>query len=172
MASSMIHLAITEGMIKQTDFQDLNRLWLGAILPDGAVNGNSHLIQDTFYRKFIYGEHHWDSRNPENVKKLHRDYEITNYHVAQKYHLNPEKLKAIDLTGEPITELADFDVPGLVEEVREQFAPVVETDIFFFTKEMAEELVERSVVFCLDELERLRAGKAGLNSLDWSWKIF
>ena len=131
-----------------------------------------HLIQDTFYRKFIYGEHHWDSRNPENVKKLHRDYEITNCHVAQKYGLSPGNLQVIDLTGEPITELADFDVPGLVEEVSEQFAPVVETDIFFFSKEMAEELVERSIVFCLDELRRLKTGKAGLNSMDWSWKIF
>ena len=43
MASSMIHLAITEAMIKQADFQDFKRLRLGAILPDGAVRGNSHL---------------------------------------------------------------------------------------------------------------------------------
>ena len=214
MASSMIHLAITEAMIKQADFQNFKRLRLGAILPDGAVRGNSHLkkkkqldgeltftytydlefyrsryqkemktddlylgyylhlIQDTFYRKFIYGEHHWDSRNPENVKKLHRDYEITNCHVAQKYGLSPGNLQVIDLTGEPITELADFDVPGLVKEVSEQFVPVAETDIFFFSKEMAEELVECSIVFCLDELRRLKAGKAGLNSMDWSWKIF
>lgn len=63
-------------------------------------------------------------------------------------------------------------MPGLVEEVSEQFVPVAETDIFFFSKEMAEELVERSIVFCLDELRRLKAGKAGLNSMDWSWKIF
>lgn len=37
MASSMIHLAITEAMIKQADFQNFKRLRLGAILPDGAV---------------------------------------------------------------------------------------------------------------------------------------
>ena len=210
MASSMIHLAITEELIKKADFQDPVRLRMGAVLPDGAVRGNSHLkkrlgeeptftydlefyrtryrekmkedelylgyyfhlIQDIFYRKFIYGENHWDSRNPENVRKLHRDYEITNYHVAEKYHLAKEDLAVIDLTGEPITELADFDMPELVKEVREQFVPVAETDLFFFTEKMAEELVERSVGFCLDELERLREGKEGLNSTEWSWKIF
>ena len=37
MASSMIHLAIVQEMRKKVSFRDINRLFLGVILPDGAV---------------------------------------------------------------------------------------------------------------------------------------
>ena len=43
MASSMIHLAIIQCIIVKTEFNNLDRLRLGVILPDGAVSGNSHL---------------------------------------------------------------------------------------------------------------------------------
>ena len=36
MASSMIHLAIVQEMRKKVSFRDINRLFLGVILPDGA----------------------------------------------------------------------------------------------------------------------------------------
>ena len=42
MASSMIHLAIVQEMRKKVSFRDINRLFLGGILPDGAVAGISH----------------------------------------------------------------------------------------------------------------------------------
>ena len=41
MASSMIHLAIVQGMRKEVSFRDIDRLFFGVILPD--VAGNSHL---------------------------------------------------------------------------------------------------------------------------------
>ena len=107
MASSMIHLAIVQGMRKEVSFRDINRLFLGVILPDGAVAGNGHLkkkicentrytydleffrdrygkymkkddlylgyylhlIQDMLYRRFMYGEHGWNSSAPGNVEK-------------------------------------------------------------------------------------------------------
>ena len=111
MASSMIHLAITQELLKKGafarwDLKDPARLRLGAVLPDGAVRGNSHLkqcicegtrfhydlefyrehygprmrtdalylgyylhlVQDTFFRNFIYGECHFDSSVPGNVE--------------------------------------------------------------------------------------------------------
>lgn len=192
MASSMIHLAIAQGLLNVRAFRDPARLRLGVILPDGATGGNSHLkqsicngtrfhydlefyrehygtqmqvddlylgyylhlVQDTFFQRFIYGEHHFDSSIPANVEKLHHDYVITNYAVARKYHLTPEMLQAIDITGESILEIAPFDVPGLVEEVCQQFAPA-EGKCTVFTPEMAAELVERSITFCLEELQHL-----------------
>ena len=206
MASSMIHLAITQGLLNMQAFHDPARLRLGVILPDGAIGGNSHLkqsicngtrfhydlefyrehyitrmqaddlylgyylhlVQDTFFRQFIYGEHHFDSSIPANVEKLHHDYAITNYAVARKYHLTPEMLKVIDITDESILEIASFDVSGLVEEVRQQFAPV-EGECTVFTPQMAVELVERSITFCLEELEHLAQGQPGLDSFQWNW---
>ena len=39
----MIHLAVVQEMMKEVSFRDIARLRLGVILPDGAVEGNSHL---------------------------------------------------------------------------------------------------------------------------------
>ena len=208
MASSMIHLAITNCLAEKMEFKDLSRLRLGSILPDGAVRGNSHLkisicgdtrftydleffrsrygeqiktddlylgyylhlVQDTFFRKFIYGEHRFNSSIPGNIEKLHHDYTVTNFHISQKYGLTPEIAQPVDLSGEPIHELAKFDVPELVSEVRQQFSPVTDTHTSVFTSNMAEELVERSAVFCLEELNRITNGQPGLDSTAWSWE--
>lgn len=145
MASSMIHLAITQCLIPEIGCGDDFRLRLGAILPDGAIQGNAHLkkqvgenritydleffrrryraqmetdglylgyylhlIQDIFYRNFLYTQRHWDPTPPGNVERLHRDYGILNGYVAQKFHLYPEMLRSIPIAREPIAELAVF----------------------------------------------------------------
>lgn len=130
-----------------------------------------HLVQDTFFRRFIYGEHHFNSSVPGNIEKLHHDYAVTNCHIARTYHLTPGLVQVVDLSGEPICALAEFDVPELVQEVEAQFSPVQDDRTFFFTPEMAEELVTRSTAFCLEELHALPAG-GGLDSRAWSWENF
>ena len=52
MASSMIHLAIVQEVRKEVSFRDINRLFLGVILPDGAVAGNSHFIEEKAPAKY------------------------------------------------------------------------------------------------------------------------
>lgn len=43
MASRIMHLAITDCITKTYRCKDKNRLYLGSILPDAAISGNSHL---------------------------------------------------------------------------------------------------------------------------------
>ena len=187
MASSMIHLAIIQCIIVKTEFNNLDRLRLGVILPDGAVSGNSHLkkmiceqtrvylgyylhlIQDIFYRRYVYSEHHFNSSIPENVERLHQDYENTNWFVAKQYGLDKNMLRTQTLAGEPIMELADFREQELVREVREQFHPMEEKSSFFLTREMIREFIDRATEICLHELNQLAQGKAGLDSFEWSW---
>ncbi len=207
MASSMIHLAIIRCIIVKTEFNNLDRLRLGVILPDGAVSGNSHLkkmiceqtrvtydlefyrekygeqmktdelylgyylhlIQDIFYRRYVYSEHHFNSSIPENVERLHQDYENTNWFVAKQYGLDKNMLRTQTLAGEPIMELADFREQELVREVREQFHPMEEKSSFFLTREMIREFIDRATEICLHELNQLAQGKAGLDSFEWSW---
>ena len=202
MASSMIHLAVVQEMMKEVSFRDIARLRLGVILPDGAVEGNSHLkkkicentrytydleifreqygaymkkddlylgyylhlIQDMLYRRFLYGEHGWNSSIPGNVEKLHRDYEILNGYVAEKYGLSREMVQEIDLADEPLAQLAEFDAKGLAEEVRGEFAPMEEEELSVFTKEMADEYITRAVKFCVGRNEntfrrKIRSGQ-------------
>ena len=85
-----------------------------------------HLIQDIFYRRYVYSEHHFNSSIPENVERLHQDYENTNWFVAKQYGLDKNMLRTQTLAGEPIMELADFREQELVREVREQFHPMEE----------------------------------------------
>ena len=82
-----------------------------------------HLIQDMLYRRFMYGEHGWNSSVPGNVEKLHRDYEILNEYVSKKYGLSQEMIQELDLTEEPLAQLAEFDVKGLIKEVRGGIRP-------------------------------------------------
>ncbi|MBR4731654.1 MAG: hypothetical protein IK081_02695 [Lachnospiraceae bacterium] len=208
MASSVIHLAITEGIAKKWEIKDIYRLRLGAVLPDGAIHGNGHLkiricdetrstydlegfrerfgekmkeddlylgyylhlVQDIFYRYYVYSEHNWDPLAPGNVERLYQDYRITNEFVIEKYNLKPDLIRHQDLAGEPLLAVAEYDVKELVERIRGHFVPVEDTGIFFFTREMAGEFVERATVFCLEELQRFSEGKPGLGNLEWSWE--
>ncbi len=208
MASSMIHLAVVQEMMKEVSFHDIARLRLGVILPDGVVEGNSHLkkeicgntrytydleafreqygvymknddlylgyylhlVQDMLYRRFLYGEHGWNSSVPGNVEKLHRDYEILNGYVSEKYGLSPEMIQEADVSGEPLASLAKFDVKGLAEEVRQEFAPMEEEELSVFTREMADEYITRAAKFCVGEIRGFWAGKPGMDSTEWSWE--
>lgn len=120
MASSMMHLAVVQEMKKKIRFQNAERLDLGVILPDAAVDGNSHLkrsicggtkdtydleffrekfgeqmkqddlylgyylhlVQDLYYRNYLYVENHWNSAIPGNVEKLHHDYCVLNGRIS------------------------------------------------------------------------------------------
>lgn len=105
-----------------------------------------HLVPDMLYRRFLYGEHGWNSSIPGNVEKLHRDYELLNGYVAEKYGLSPDMIREVDLAGEPLAHLAEFDVRGLVEEVRQEFVPIEEEPLLVFTREMADEYITRAAI--------------------------
>ena len=208
MASSMMHLAVVQEMKKKIRFQNAERLDLGVILPDAAVDGNSHLkrsicggtkdtydleffrekfgeqmkqddlylgyylhlVQDLYYRNYLYVENNWNSAIPGNVEKLHHDYCVLNGRISQRYGLSKDKISALDITTEPICELAVFDAPGFVVEVQQQFATVSEESLFVLTAEMAEEYIRRAAEFCIKEMENLRNGKNGLDSIAYAWK--
>ena len=87
-----------------------------------------------------------------------------------RYGLSKEKISALDITTEPICELAVFDAPGFVVEVQQQFATVSEESLFVLTAEMAEEYIRRAAEFCIKEMENLRNGKNGLDSIAYAWK--
>lgn len=129
-----------------------------------------HLIQDMLYRRFMYGEHGWNSSAPGNVEKLHRDYEILNEYVSKKYGLSQKMIQELDLTEEPLAQLAEFDVKDLIEEVRGEFVQRKEEKLSILTRKMADEYIVRATEFCVEELKALSEGKSGLDSTVWSWE--
>ena len=57
---------------------------------------------------YLYVENHWNSAIPGNVEKLHHDYCVLNGRISQRYGLSKDKISALDITTEPICELAVF----------------------------------------------------------------
>lgn len=213
MASRIIHLAIIHILTEKYEFKDVNRLKIGATLPDAAAPGRStqdshlkfqlsgqakrtydftryrkefgrkmeeddlylgyylHLVQDILFRYFMYEMHHWNSRIPGNVDKLHNDYALINTYVVGKYHLKNDIVIPADFASEPIHTLYPFDYENFYEEMQRDYEPYREGSLFFFTEKMADEFIGMAVEFCEKELEALRCGQPGIDEYKWAWKI-
>ncbi|MBQ9589357.1 MAG: tyrosine-protein phosphatase [Butyrivibrio sp.] len=207
MASSIIHLAVTNELTKKHKFKDINRLKFGAILPDAGEGKKGHLnkyiwgrnkkaydfelfrgmfgeqlksddlylgyylhlVQDICYRHFVYDKYHWNPMIPGNVEKLHKDYSIINKYVTDRYHLKNDLYIPEDFQKEKINDLCHFDVTWLMESMDEYFKEVPDEDIFFFTREMADEFVAEAVELCLKELKALDEGSGMIESYDNAW---
>lgn len=113
MASSIIHLAITNELIKQMEFKNPDRLKFGSIVADVGYNGNSHLkIAVDEGRKKTYDLEKFREIFAEKLKSddlyvgyyLHLVQDILYRHfVYEKYHWNPR-------------------IPGNVEKLHRDYA--------------------------------------------------
>lgn len=142
------------------EFMKTDDLYLGYYL---------HLIQDLVYRHFVYDEYHWNPFIPGNVDRLHKDYRICNYYIAAKYGVDQNIKIPEFLDQERIHELADFDTDSFAQSVREQFVQV-DGDVFFFTKEMAEEYIEKAVAVCIQELNAFEQGGTTVDAYKQAWR--
>ena len=79
-------------------------------------------------------------------------------------------IKELDLTEEPLEQLAEFDVKDLIKEVRGEFVQRKEEKLSILTRQMANEYIVRATEFCVEELKALSKGKSGLDSTVWSWE--
>ena len=211
MASSIVHLAITNELTKVIDFSDSARLKFGAVVVDAGAGGNQygnthmkifvedgkkktynldryremfgermltddlylgyylHLVQDALYRHYVYDIHHWNPRIPGNVDRLHKDYEILNQYVINKYRLTNDLTVPDGFEDEDLNQLGAFDTEQLLRNMNAFFSPVEEEPIFFFTKEMCDEFIGEAVLFCTEEVKKLRDGKPGIDMLEYAW---
>ena len=128
-----------------------------------------HLVQDICYRHFVYDKYNWNPTIPGNVEKLHKDYSIINSYVISKYELKNDIEAPADFDKEQLASLSAFDVPWLMKSMADYFVPVPEEDIFFFTKEMADEFIAEAVELCLKELKALETGEGMIESYDNAW---
>ncbi|MDE6518356.1 MAG: tyrosine-protein phosphatase [Acetatifactor sp.] len=212
MASRIIHLAITNELIKKYPFKDPARLKLGSVLPDACAPGRTteashlkiklcgatkktydltlyrekfdqkmreddlylgyylHLIQDILFRYFMYEMHHWDSRTPGNVDKLHNDYVLINTYVVRQYQLTDDIVLPEDFEEETIYEIYPFDAGNFVAEMKQDFLSYCQGEPFFFTQELADAFIRMAMDVCARELETFWAGEAGLDEYLWAWK--
>lgn len=213
MASRIIHLAIINILAEKYEFKDINRLKIGATLPDAAAPGRDtqdshlkllicgltkktydftryrrefgrkmreddlylgyylHLVQDILFRYFMYELHHWGSRLPGNVERLHRDYELINTYVVRKYHLHNDIVIPADFAFEPIHDLYPFGYENFYEELQRDYEPCGEGSLFFFTEKLADDFIGMAAELCARELEAFRQGEPGIDEYEWAWKV-
>lgn len=212
MASRIIHLAITNELIKKYPFKDQNRLKLGVVLPDACAPDRTteeshlkiklcgttkktydltlyrkkfgqkmreddlylgyylHLIQDLLFRYFMYEMHHWDSKTPGNIDRLHNDYALINTYIVRQYHLTDDIVLPADFEREAIYEIYPFDAANFMADMKRDFLPYCQGELFFFTQELADAFIRMAVDACVKELEMFWAGGSGLDEYSWAWK--
>lgn len=211
MASTIMHMVITELAAKAVSIQNTERLLLGAVLPDAYTDGvpkkkshldryicgNAkktydltgfrkhfeaemktdnlylgyylHLIQDLIYRDFVYREHHWNPCIPGNVERLHHDYSLLNDYIIKKYYVQNTINIPENFATEQIHKLYPFDTKKLLSNLQVQFMPGTEGEIFFFTKEMADQFIKKAVNICIKELQSFFSGKKYVDEYTWAW---
>lgn len=165
------HMKIVAGGQKKTyDFEGYRKLFGDLMKTDDLYLGYYlHLVQDVVYRHFVYDKYHWNPMIPGNIDRLHRDYEIGNAYVIQKYQLRNELVIPSDFEKEALNRLCTFELKDLRESMDSYFLPVEDGDIFFFTREMTDEYIAEAVEDCMRELEDLKNGKEGINGYDFAW---
>ena len=168
--SSHMKITVAGGQKKTYDFEGYRKLFGDLMKTDDLYLGYYlHLVQDVVYRHFVYDKYHWNPMIPGNIDRLHRDYEIGNAYVIQKYQLRNELVIPSDFEKEALNRLCTFELKDLRESIDSYFLPVEDGDIFFFTREMTDEYIAEAVEDCMRELEDLENGKEGINGYDFAW---
>jgi hypothetical protein len=129
-----------------------------------------HLVQDILFRHFVYDEHHWNATIPGNVDRLHRDYAIVNSYVICKYGLKDDIEVPLDFEKEPINSICHLEPHQFVSEMKDDFEPFEPCEIFFFSKDMADQFISKAVSFCLEELRALEKGTTRIDEYEYAWK--
>ena len=128
-----------------------------------------HLVQDVCYRHFVYDKYHWNPLIPGNIERLHNDYSIINHYVIEKYQLDNTLKVPSKIEKEFINEICIFDINSLMESLEEYFNKTPNGDIFFFTREMADEYITEATEICEKELTALEEGTDLINSYETAW---
>ena len=129
-----------------------------------------HLVEDAFYRQFLYSDRVIRPRNPEEVAMLHNDYHILNSHIVNNYHLQNELTFPIDLEDEAIDNIAEFRVNGFLEEMSGDFVDQTTGTTRFLTEALLDKFIEEYVSLGLKELQSIRSGNTLLWPIDFAWK--
>lgn len=207
MASSIMHVAISTGVLREFPDIERNRFLLGSMFPDAAGPGNGHrkinvcngtkktydlpgfrrqfaeqlkhdplylgyylhLVQDLVFRVYVYRTHHWDPMPEGNRERLHNDYAITNSYIIERYGLTPDLELPEGIASEPLFADENFDLGGFLESYHTYFGKKVDGDIFFFTKEMADECIAMCLSRCIAEVQAIRTGTGFIDEIEYAW---
>lgn len=128
-----------------------------------------HLIQDIFYRRYMYALPRWDARIWENVLQLHSDYRKINRYIIESRSLENGILLPEDFSTEDINLRFDFDMTGFLRELEGDFTSIGGGEYRHFTPQMADEYLAIAIEACRKELRSIREGLPLLDEIKMAW---
>lgn len=213
MASSIMHLAIAEKLLRTSELADADRFKLGCVMPDahGAGIGRAqshfitrimndtkstyrlsdfrrdysdelmcdalylgyylHLVQDMLFGHFVYDTHGWDDKPAGNGDRLHNDFALLNGYLIEKYSLSDRLFIPTDIADERLMSVYPFSLEQLLSDIKNDFSAWGQGEIFFFTRQMADEFIGLAVQRCKEEISALKKGGYIIDETEYAWSV-
>lgn len=154
--NSHLKINISDGTKKTYDLTGFRSGFLSKMLQDDLYLGYYlHLVQDLYFRDFVYNRNHWNPLPAGNVERLHNDYALINQYVIQKYALSNTITAPVSFDKEPLNKLGHFSICEFLTDMETDFQSCPTGTIFFFTKEMADEFIAYACEKCEQEIYSL-----------------
>ena len=169
--NSHLKISISGGTKKTYDLTGFRSGFLSEMLQDDLYLGYYlHLIQDLYFRDYVYRRYHWNPLPPGNVERLHHDYALINQYVIQKYALSDTITVPVSFGDEPINELGCFSIREFLTDMKTDFQSGLTGTAFFFTKEMADEFIAYACGKCEREINSIFNGLKCLDEKTLAWQ--
>ena len=169
--NSHLKISILDGMKKTYDLTGFRSSFLPEMLQDDLYLGYYlHLVQDLYFRDFVYNRYHWNPLPPGNIDRLHRDYALINQYVIHKYALSNTITVPVSFDEEPINKLGRFSIGEFLAGMETDFQSRPAGTAFFFTKEMADEFIAYACGACEQEIDSLFSGSGCLDEKTMAWR--
>ena len=166
------HFKVKTDTHKYFDFDAFRNKYCDQILHDDLYLGYyMHLVEDAFYRTYIYNDRFTMPRTRDEVPVLHNDYHILNSYIVKKYGITNILGHTFSLGHEPLCEIAPFPIDNFLQEMACDFTEQTEGHTVFLTEKMLDEYIRTYIPLAIEEAKYIRSGSTILNSTDYAWLI-
>ena len=153
------------------DFDAFRARYLDRMLQDDLYLGYyMHLVEDAFYRTFVYGDGYRMPKNMDEVKLLHNDYHILNAYIVEKYGIQNILHRNVLSADESLFETADFHLDAFLAEMANDFTERTTGSTVFLTESMLDEFVGKYLPPAVEEVRSLKSGKTFLKASDYAYR--
>lgn len=166
------HFACTDptGNYVYFNFEKYREKYFELIQKDDLYLGYyMHLVEDDFYRQFIYNNQFKMPRNKKEVTILHNDYHVLNSYIVKKYNIQNKLEEPDDLKREPISEIATFRIDGFLKDMAYDFIEKMTGETRFLTENMLDEFIDKYAALGIKELQNIQLGRCFLRATDYAW---
>lgn len=164
------HFKVKTDTCKYIDFEAYRNQYLDQMQRDDLYLGYyMHLVEDAFYRVFIYQDRFTMPRTREEVALLHNDYHILNSYIVHRYQMHNILETDILLGKKPIGGIETFLVRKSLNKLSEEFTEKKQGTTVFLTEYMLDEFIETYIPPAIEEVRNIKNGTSALRSRDYSW---